>query len=238
MSLYAPEQNNTKTFAPHPAGKFSAVLYDMYALEEVNYFHGKADGQGQIDNRITSVKLYLCFLTSAKTEDGKPCFIRHGLSFSLGKNAKLTATLKAWIPALREVDNLAGHFDRKHGVSLETLLGMPAFLEIGHNTKNPERIYDRVDSISELPNFDPKSGSPLKVVEIPEDQKRANVAKLQIKAYQRVIEKFPQSAPAMNAKIKALEGTGDFMEGLEERPQATPGQRPANTAGDMDDLPF
>ena len=241
MSIYAPE-GNQKTFAPHAAGNFAATLYDMYVLEEVNYFHGKTDSQGQIDTRMTSQKLYLCFLTSAKTEDGKPCFIRHGLSFSLGKNAKLTATLKAWLPALRGIENLAAHFDRSRGVSLETLIGSTAFLNISHTAKG-EKVYDKVETILALPKFDPETGAPIAAVEIPKDQKRADSNKLQIKAYQRVIEKFPQARKNLEAAIAKIEANTGFMDGLQEPPaKAAPAEKyesPAADAGEVDsDLPF
>ena len=236
MSIFAPEQNSSRTFEPHPAGKFSAVLYDMYVLEEVNYFHGKLDQQGNTDNRFTGTKLYLCFLTSSMTEDGKPRYIRNGMSFSLGKNAKLSAVLKSWIPELRAIENLAAHFDRNRGVSLETLIGTKAFIEVSHNVKG-ERVYDRVDSISMLPKFDPETGEPIKAVSIPEGQKRADSTAMQIKAYGRVIEKFPQTKKHIEAAISKLQGSQeDFTAGLQE--PATIGRRPANAAGDIEELPF
>ena len=241
MSIYAPEATSSKTFAPHVAGKFSAVLYDMYVLEEVNYFHGKTDSQGQIDTRMTSRKLYLCFLTSAKTEDGKPCFIRHGVSFSLGKNAKLTAILKAWIPALRGVENMAAYFDRTRGVSLETLLGTTAFIEVSHTAKG-EKVYDKVEAIAPLPKFDPETGAPIAAVEIPAGQKRSDSNKLQVNAYKRVIEKFPQTRKQIEAEIAKIESNTGFMDGLQEPPaKAAPAasQTSREDAGiDDSDLPF
>ena len=236
MSIYAPSTNNS-SFVPHVAGSFSAVLADMYVLEEVNYFHGKAGSDGKPDDRLTTHRLYLVFLTSNKQEDGKPSYIRQGISFSMGKNAKLTAILQGWVPELKGKD-LYKHFDQRNGVSLETLLGKKAWIEVVHASKG-EAVYANVDKILALPKFNPESGEPVEQVAIPADFKRADASKYQIKAWERVAEKFPQAAATMKAHIAKLqmEVAGDFMDGLQE-PQGQIGTRQANTAGDIDGLPF
>ena len=234
MAVFAPAPSSDRKFDAHPAGDFSAVLCDVYALEEVNYFYGKAGQNGEIDERATSLNLYLCFLTEALIDikgEMKPRWIRQKFSFSLGKNAKLTATLKGWIAELAGHENLYSVFGERGGKPIDTLIGTPAYITITHspNLKDPSNPYANVTKILRLPKFNPESGDPVKAVEIPADYKRSDAEKLQENANARIREKNPSWAPSAKATAKFNEAkkAADSFKAPE-----------ASTVTDDENLPF
>lgn len=205
MTTYAPEYTGSaRSFDSHPEGTFSAVLCDVYALEELNYFCGKAGQDGKIDDRFTSMNLYLCFLTEAKIEingEMKPRWIRKKFSFSLGKNANLAKTLKSWIKELSAIENLNSHFSEAAKRPIDSLIGTPAFIEVSHseNKRDPSNPYANITKISALPKFNPESGAPVDAMTIPADYKRSDAVRLQDNANRRIREKNPSWAPAAEA---------------------------------------
>ena len=233
MAVFAPAPSSDRKFDAHPAGDFSAVLCDVYALEEVNYFCGKPGQNGEVDERATSLNLYLCFLTEAMIDikgEMKPRWIRQKFSFSLGKNAKLTATLKGWIAELAGHENLYTVFGERGGKPIDTLIGTPAYITVTHspNLKDPSNPYANVTKILRLPKFNPESGEPVKAVEIPSDYKRSDAEKLQENANARIREKNPSWVPSAKATAKFNEAkkAADSFKSPE-----------ASTVTD-DDLPF
>ena len=233
MAVFAPASNGSRKFDSHPEGNFSAVLCDVYALEEVNYFHGKLGTDGKIDDRLTATKLYLSFLTESQVEiEGvlKPRWIRQGFSFSLGKNAKLSAALKGWIKALAGEENLYATFDERSGRPIDSLIGTPAYIEVTHspNARDASSPYANITKISALPKFNPESGEPIAAVQIPADYSRSDVAKLQENANKRIQEKNPSWMPAAKA-------TQQF-----KAAKAPKAEKPAATFDAVDDadLPF
>jgi hypothetical protein len=234
MSIYAPKTEK-KAFDVHPAGSYAAVLCDMYLLNEVNFFHGKETQSGEIDERLTVQKLYLCFLTESMIDiegEAKPRWIRQGYNFSLGDNSGLAKTLRQWRKELMAVKSLYKHFDEVSGISLESLIGYQAYIEITHkpNLKNPESPYCNITNILPLPKFNPESGEPIKLVQIPHEYKRSDAAKLQENADKRILERNPSWANAMNNTAKKLK----------ETPKAKAESKPAAAIpSDEDlDLPF
>jgi hypothetical protein len=232
MASLIPPSNGTRKFDVHPAGDFSAVLCDVYALEEVNYFCGKAGQDGKIDERATALNLYLCFLTESMIEingEMKPRWIRQKFSFSLGKNAKLTAALKGWIAELAAHENLYNIYGERGTKLIDTLIGTPAYITITHspNLKDPKSPYVNVTKILKLPKFNPEDGSPVAAVTIPAEYKRSDVDKLQGNANARIQEKNLSWAPA--AKATAVFRQKQSGEGYKS---------PEAPALDDDDLPF
>jgi hypothetical protein len=222
-----------RKFDAHPAGDFSAVLCDVYAIEEVNYFCGKAGQDGKVDERATSLNLYLCFLTDSLIEingEMKPRWIRQKFSFSLGKNAKLTATLKGWIAELATHENLYSIFGERGGKPIDTLIGTPAYITVAHspNLKDPSNPYANVSKILRLPKFNPENGSPVASVTIPAEYKRSDADKLQANANIRIQEKNPSWVPAAKATatFNAAKQSGEAY------------KSPEAPAFDDSDLPF
>lgn len=234
MATYAPESTGSRKFEAHPAGKFSATLCDVYAIEEVNSFCGKAGTDGKIDDRATVLNLYLCFLTDAMIEMEpnvfKPRWIRQKYTFSLGKNANLTKTLKGWIPELAAEENLYATFGAKSGRSIDTLIGTPAYITITHteNKRDASNPYTNVVKVDELPKFNPTNGKPVETVEIPAEFKRGDVEKYQAKANSRIAEKNPSWRPAAQT-------TAAYNDS--KRAASSESQSQASAVAD-DDLPF
>lgn len=202
MATFAPTSTGSRKFDVHPAGKFSAVLCDVYAVEEVNSFCGKAGTDGKIDDRATVLNLYLCFLTESMIEMEpnvfKPRWIRQKFTFSLGKNANLTKTLKAWIHELAAEENLYATFNEKTGKPIDSLIGTAAYITITHteNKRDASNPYTNITKIDELPKFNPTNGKPVDTVEIPAEFKRGDVEKYQERANARIAERNPSWRPA------------------------------------------
>ena len=178
MATLPPDTNGSKKFVPHVAGRHLGVLADVYSLERLNNFHGKADARGEIDLRETSWSVYFVFLTDKLTEDGKPAYLRQEYGFSYGDNSKLKKALLAWMPELRS-ENL-WKFD------LDRLIGTGADLSssIKPNRDPNKAGYAQVDAIMAPRPTD-------LVPSIPSDFKRANVATMQQKEDERTKVKFP-----------------------------------------------
>ena len=219
MATLPPENTNSK-FTPHPAGRHLAVLADVYSLERVNNFFGKADQSGKPDDRKTSWSVFFVFLTQRKTEDGKPKYIRQEYGFSYGDNSKLRKALLAWLPELSK-ENL-WKFD------LDRLLGAGAELStsIKPNRDPNKDGYAQIDLI-----VAPREGDV--IPEIPKDFKRADVAALQQKEDERTKVKFPEFV----IRVAAKPAEDDFLAGMQEPP--TKVQSTADQLGvDESDLPY
>ena len=219
-----PPDNNSSKFTPHPAGRHLGVLADVYSLERLNNFHGKADAQGKMDDRETTWSVFFVFLTDTLTADGKPSYIRQEYGFSYGDNSKLKKMLLAWIPELRS-ENL-WKFD------LDRILGTGADLSTSiRPNRDPNKAgYAQIDGI-----LAPRATD--LIPEIPADFKRANVALLQQKEDERTKAKFPHFKVRV-APTAAPAGEG-FLDGMQEPP--TRRQRAEAEVGrfaDTDDLPF
>lgn len=224
MPLFPPSRNNSgndrKPFVPHPAGRWIGVLADVYALRERNFFFGKADKEGEIDERIATDNLYLVFLTEHPTEDGRPSYIRQKFTFSMGDNSKLKRFLTTWVPELAGRD--LWKFD------IETLLGKGADLS---TTIRPKKNDPTHPGFAEILGAMPVRKSDILPI-IPSDFKRADVNTMQEKANLQIEELRILHAP----KAKAF-GDDDLPPFAPPEAVPTKGSEFKSKAFD-DDLPF
>jgi hypothetical protein len=119
VSTKIPTNGERKVFIPHPAGRHLAVCSDVFLLEEKNYFFGKKDQQGKIDERRTVTNLHIAFLTDNLTADGKPGYVSQKFSASGNEKSKLVKFIIGWLPELTGANFWELDYDKLIGKTAE-----------------------------------------------------------------------------------------------------------------------
>jgi hypothetical protein len=135
MAILASENSNS-TFTPHPMGNFASVCCDVDDLGVIETtWQGQKKSQHKVD------LWWYCGLQDA--ESGRPLLVRRRFTLSLAENSNLRPFLENWRGKKFTAEELKG-FD------LEKLIGVPCFLQVGHNESNG-KTYANVDAIMTLP---------------------------------------------------------------------------------------
>lgn len=137
------KRDSEKSFLPHPAGMFPAVCCDVVDLGMVTSNYA---GKEKVQHKVR-----LVWQTSAKMEDGRRFIVGKRYTVSLFEKATLFQDLTSWGIQLSE-DDMDGGFD------IETLIGLPAFLNVQHkkDALDPKKVYANVVSVNPLPDFAPR----------------------------------------------------------------------------------
>ena len=99
MSTFIPESGTQHDFIPHPACRTLGVCADVYLLERLNNFFGKASTlDGKVDNYKTRRVIRFVWLTEVLTADGKPSYVSREFTASDNEKSSLYKFLVAWHP--------------------------------------------------------------------------------------------------------------------------------------------
>lgn len=136
MSLLA-TAGDTKEFELCPAGNHVARCYSVVDL-------GYQDTEWQgVHKSVRKVRISW-ELPSELMDDGRPFSVSANYTLSLGEKANLRRDLQSWRGRPFTEEELRG-FD------IETVVGVPAMVNVVHNTARDGRTYANVGSISPLP---------------------------------------------------------------------------------------
>lgn len=194
MSTFIPESGTQHDFIPHPACRTLGVCADVYLLERLNNFFGKASTlDGKVDNYKTRRVIRFVWLTEVLTADGKPSYVSREFTASDNEKSSLYKFLVAWHP---EVSG-----KRLSKIDMDVFVGSGADLVITNTpSKDGRSVYANV-AMCAIPR-------PTDVVpQIPSDFKRADVRKKQEWEDKAINKQFPdfqiryaepQSGPALS----------------------------------------
>jgi len=138
MALYASKGDDSGSkYGPHPEGQFNAVCIDVVDLGMIeSTFDGITKSQHKCQIR---------FFCGEPDEDGGDKWLTSSrFTVSLHEKANLRRFLKSW----RGKDFTEAELKK---FDLETLIGVPAFLQVSHAVSKGGNTYASIDTVMRLP---------------------------------------------------------------------------------------
>lgn len=142
--MWTNTSNEKKTFDPHPAGPYVAIVCDIWESEQENPYYGQTGPDGRTDERRTLTKVCVGFLTAESIEiDGvmKPRYTSFWATKSWNEKANLRKFIAGFAP----------EFAARENVDPEELIGTTAMINVNHYTKKDGAVGHGVKTAMPVP---------------------------------------------------------------------------------------
>lgn len=130
---------NSKNWVPAPEGQHVAVCCDVVDLGIVD-----SHWQGEVTKKHKARIVFQIEETNPDFDD-KPFIVSRQFTLTMHENGGLRPFLESWRGKKYTDEEAVQDFD------IEKMVGVPALIQITHNTGNNAKTYANIDSVMRLP---------------------------------------------------------------------------------------